>query len=350
METETSIAGDYGPRRLNVELANICNLHCSYCFRADENLYSSHAEFFPLELLRRVVDEARTAVNVTRVNFTGGEPTLHPAFTEILRLIGDAGLTTSFVTNGWHFDRVWPSIQENRAAVSHVAFSLDGVTREAHDRWRGNGSFDRLVRAFARCYMSHLPFGMKIVIRRDLVDQLEPIALFAARMGAASLHFVHVMPTSNAVEDDSALTLDEQRVVEQEIAILARIFKMDIGIDVGYYNVDDTRPPCSPLAGTSMNIDYRGRLSLCCNLSGFRGGTEERDVIADLNVESFASAYARFQELVAVQLQRRHDALATLRAQGATPDIYTGSPCLFCLQSFNKIPWHTLPAGASPSS
>ena len=27
--------------------------------------------------------------------------------------------------------------------------------------------------------------------------------------------------------------------------------------------------------------------------------------------------------------------------------IYTGSPCMFCLQSFNKIPWQ---AGASPSS
>ena len=91
-------------------------------------------------------------------------------------------------------------------------------------------------------------------------------------MGAASLHFVHVMPTSSAVADDSALSLDEQRAAEQEIAILARIFKMKIGIDVGYYNIDEERPPCSPLAGTSMNIDYRGRLSLCCNLSGFRGG------------------------------------------------------------------------------
>jgi len=59
-----------------------------------------------------------------------------------------------------------------------------------------------------------------------------------------------------------------------------------------------------------------------------------------LNVESFASAYARFQALVAAQLQRRKDALATLRAHAVTPDIYTGSPCLFCLQSFNKIPWH----------
>ena len=325
---------------MSVELANICNLHCSYCFRSDDNLYSSHAEFFPLALLQRVVNEAHALANVTRVNFTGGEPTLHPEFAETLRVIGDAGVTTSFVTNGWHFERVWPALESNRAAVSHVAFSLDGVTREEHDRWRGNGSFDRLVRAFTRCYMSKLPFGIKIVIRRDLVYQLQQIAIFAARMGAASLNFVHVMPTS---KDDSVLSLEEQRVAEQEIAILARIFKMNIGIDVGYYNVDDSRPPCAPLAGVSMNIDYRGRLSLCCNLSGFRGAAEERDVVADLNVESFAVAYEKFQALAAAQLQKRKDALVTLRA----PDIYTGSPCLFCLQSFGKIPWR---AGASASS
>ena len=339
METETLFTGEYGPRRLNVELANICNLHCSYCFRADENLYSSHAEFFPLELLRRIIPEARAAANITRINFTGGEPTLHPAFADTLRAIGEAGLTLSFVTNGWHFDRVWPSIQESRAAVSHVAFSLDGVTRETHDRWRGQGSFDRLVRAFSRCYMSKLPFGIKIVVRRDLVDQLEQIAIFAARMGAASLHFVHVMPTSSAIADDSALTLDEQRMAEQEIAILARIFKMDIGIDVGYYNIDETRPPCAPLAGTSMNIDYRGRLSLCCNLSGFRGAAAEPDVVADLNVESFASALTKLRALGAAQLQKRKEALAALRSQNVKPDLYTGSPCLFCLQTYGKIPW-----------
>ena len=185
--------------------------------------------------------------------------------------------------------------------------------------------------------MSKLPFGIKIVIRRDLVGQLEQIAIFAARMGAASLNFVHVMPTSNAVADDSALSLDEQRAAEEEIAILARIFKMNIGIDVGYYNVDDTRPPCAPLAGVSMNIDYRGRLSLCCNLSGFRGAAEQQDVVADLNVESFASAFEKFKDLAATQLEKRKNALATLRA----PDIYTGSPCMFCLQSFGKIPWHS---------
>ena len=331
---------DYGPQRLTVELANICNLHCSYCLRSDENLYSTHAEFFPLELLRRVIADARDVAGVSRINFTGGEPTLHPDFAETLRAVSDAGLTASFVTNGWHFDRIWPALQENRAAVSHVAFSLDGVTREDHDRWRGNGSFDRIVRAFSRCHVSQLPFAIKIVVRRDLVEQLEQIAIFAARLGAASLQFVHVMPTSDAAANNSALSLNEQRVAEQEIAILARIFKMNIGIDVGYYNIDVERAPCAPLAGTSMNVDYRGRLSLCCNLSGFRGAADQPDVVADLNEESFVSALTKLRALASAQLQKRRDALATLRASGITPDLYTGSPCLFCLQSYGKIPWH----------
>jgi len=340
MDTDGHFSDDYGPHRLTVELANICNLHCSYCFRSEDNLYSHHAEFFPLQLLRRVIDEAREAAQITRVNFTGGEPTLHPQFAAILESVAAADLQASFVTNGWHFERTWPALTANRKAVSHVAFSLDGIDRETHDRWRGQGSFERLVRAFSRCYVAQLPFAIKIVVRRDLVDQLEQIAIFAARMGAAALNFVHVMPTSSGAENDLTLNREEQRAAEEEIAILARLFKMKIGIDVGYYNIDVERAPCAPLAGTSMNVDYRGRLSLCCNLSGFRGAADEADVVADLNEESFASALTKLRALASAQLQKRKDALATLRASGITPDLYTGSPCLFCLQSYGKIPWH----------
>jgi MoaA/NifB/PqqE/SkfB family radical SAM enzyme len=331
---------DYGPRRLTVELANICNLHCSYCFRSEDNLYSKHAAFFPVDLLRRVINEAREAAQITRVNFTGGEPALHPQFSEVLETVGSAGLKASFVTNGWHFERTWPAVSANRDALSHVAFSLDGIDRETHDGWRGNGSFDRLIGAFSRCHLSQLPFSIKIVIRRDLVDQLEAIAIFAARMGAAALSFGHVMPTSSSAENTLALNRDEQRAAEEEIAILASIFKMNIGIDVGYYNIDEQQAPCSPLNGTSMNVDYRGRLSLCCNLSGFRGATSEPDVVADLNVESFSSAVEKLRAVASAQLQRRKETLVTLRARGVTPDLYAGSPCLFCLQSYGKIPWH----------
>jgi MoaA/NifB/PqqE/SkfB family radical SAM enzyme len=333
-----SLGRDYGPPRLIVELTNICNLHCSYCLRDEDALYHTPANFFPVELLGRLVREAREAIGARTVMFTGGETTLHPRFREVIEAVGAEGLTCSFVTNGWHFERVWPAVAANRETVSHVSFSLDGPTRETHDRWRGDGSFVRVVRAVARCNAAGLPFIIKMGLRRDTLPLLEQTALFAARMGAASLSFGHNLPTSGAADEELTLAPEDRTAAEQEIAMLARILKMRVTLEVGYSNLDPG-PPCSALAGVSCNVDYRGRLSLCCNLSGYRGATGERDVVADLNEEGFAGAFARLQDVASAQLLRRREALAEAARAGAEPDIRLGSPCLFCLHSFGKIPW-----------
>lgn len=334
---------DYGPRRLTVELTNICNLHCSYCLRDEDALYHSPANFLPIDLFARLAKDARDQMGIEQVMFTGGEPTLHPDFEKIVSVVAELNLKCSFVTNGWHFDRVWPIVLKNREALTHVSFSLDGPTRETHDRWRGEGSFVRVVRAFSRCWANQFPFNVKVGIRRDTLPQLEQIALFAARMGAAGLSFAHIMPTSLDVADASALSLEERADAEREIALLARIFRMRIGIDVGYYNIDPVAP-CSALSGVSANVNYRGHLSLCCNLSGFRGAASEVDVIADLNHEEFAVAFAGLKQLAAKQTEHRRQELATLAAAGKQPDLTTGSPCLFCLGTLGKTPWSPVPS------
>jgi len=341
MKNETDISDSrYGPRRLTVELTNICNLHCSYCLRDEDALYHTRARFMPLDLLRRIVREAKEVAAITEVNFTGGEPTIHPEFAEAIDICGVEGTRVSFVSNGWNFEKLWPDLLKVRGSLSHVAFSIDGTTAEAHDRWRGNGSFVRLIRAFSRCHRHELPFVVKVGIRSDTFQHLEEIAMFAARLGASGLSFAHVMPTSESLASDVALSVEERRRAEEEITLLARIFKMNVSIDVGYYNIEASAP-CSPLAGASYNVDYQGRLTLCCNLSGFRGATEQSDVVSDLNVESFGEAFERFHRLKDLQLERRRLALREAQQQGVEPDIYLGSPCLFCLNSFAKLPWHS---------
>lgn len=335
---------DYGPRRLSIELTNICNLHCSYCLRDEDALYHTPANFLEPEFFAQLVSQARETIGITNLIFTGGEPTLHPQFGRLIEIAESNGLLVSFVTNGWHFERIWPTLLAHRGSITHVGFSLDGVTREAHDHWRGEGSFVRVVRALSRCHASGISFAIKVGLRRDTVPHLEQIAIFAARMGAELLSFGHVMPTSNAVEDTSSLSLEERRVAEQEITGLSRIFKMKIGIDVGYYNVD-VAPPCSALAGVSANIDYRGHLSLCCNLSGFRGAVGEGDVVADLHSEDFSSAFAHLSGVAAAQLKARKNRLMTIASEGRKADLYTGSPCLFCLDTLGKLPWRQAPAG-----
>jgi MoaA/NifB/PqqE/SkfB family radical SAM enzyme len=344
-EYETRERG-YGEPHLVVELTNVCNLHCGYCLRDEDALYHTRARFFPVELLRRIVREAREAAGVSQVAFTGGEATLHPDFGGALAAVGGEGLTCSFVTNGWHFERVWPALKANRAAVTHVAFSLDGATRESHDRWRGEGSFVRLVRAFARCQAAGMPFGVKVGLRRDTLPHLEAITTFAARMGASGVSFGHLLPTSGEADRELALDADERVAAEQEIAVLARVFRMRVTNSVGYYNTDPAAP-CSALAGVSCNVDYGGRLSLCCNLSGYRGESGNADVVADLNVEPFAEAFARLQAVAAAQNERRRVALEAHAREGRAPDVYLSSPCLFCLQSFGKVPWRGAAAGGA---
>jgi MoaA/NifB/PqqE/SkfB family radical SAM enzyme len=331
---------DYGPPRLIVELTNICNLHCSYCLRDEDALYHAPANFFSVELLRRVVAEARDTIGASHVMFTGGETTLHPNLKEVIETVAKEGLRCSFVTNGWHFERVWQAIRSSREALTHVAFSLDGATREAHDRWRGQGSLVRLARAFSICRRAELPFVVKTVIRKDTLSSLEQIALFAARMGASATSFSHLLPTSSESEEQSGLSAEERTAAEQEVAMLARMLKMKVSLDVGYYNIDPAAP-CSALATRSCNIDYRGRLSLCCNLSGYRGATDETDVLADLNHESFAAAFARLQDLANLQISRRREALTRFAAEKTQPDLSLGSPCLFCLKTFRKASWHS---------
>src|SRR5438067_5631856 len=112
-DRDTSVASqrtrDYGPPRLIVELTNICNLHCSYCMRDEDALYHTKANFFPAELLRRVLRGARETYGIDYISFTGGEVTLHPRFAEIVATVESEAMQCSFVTNGWHFERVLPA-------------------------------------------------------------------------------------------------------------------------------------------------------------------------------------------------------------------------------------------------
>ncbi len=143
-------------------------------------------------------------IRSTYVTFTGGEVTLHPRFNDMIAAVAAEGMQCSFVTNGWHFDRVYPAIMANRQAVRLVAFSVDGATREAHDAWRGAGSFDRVIRAVTRCHVQNIPFVFKVGIRprHDDGTGTNRFAGRAAWGGGPALS--HLLPTSAEAEKESA--------------------------------------------------------------------------------------------------------------------------------------------------
>src|SRR6185295_3144584 len=322
VETLASPASERRLKRLSIELTNICNLHCGYCLRDEDALYHQKAAFFPPDLLRRILGRAREAFGLDRVGFTGGEVTIHPRCEQIVETVTSEGFGFSFVTNGWLFERVFPTLRRHRDAIRVIAFSLDGATRDTHDRWRGHGSFTRVIQAMTRCRFSDIPFSVKVTLHRETTAQLEQLVLLAARLGARAFHCSHLLPTSEAIDAEHGLSLAERREAERELAGLASIVRLPLHLSTGYYNIDPAAP-CEALTGLYCNVDYQGRLTLCCNLSGFRGAATEPDVVADLNDVDFAVAYEKLQHVRQAQNERRRHALAAYAQRGQHPDLYT---------------------------
>lgn len=69
----------------NIAITNYCNLQCPYCF-ADKFIKEEDKEMISLEQLSTIL-EFLSKSSTGRVGLIGGEPTLHPRFSDILDLV-----------------------------------------------------------------------------------------------------------------------------------------------------------------------------------------------------------------------------------------------------------------------
>ncbi|MGQ9897113.1 MAG: radical SAM protein [Acidobacteriota bacterium] len=322
--SESPVPDPLPVKRLTVGLTNLCNLDCDYCLRVAE---TQHLDF---DLLYKVLRQAHE-YGVGAVTYTGGEVLLHPRFQDVLRYTAELGMSYAFVTNGWHFSRAVPVLRETKAALHRIFFSLDGPTEASHDAVRGEGSFRKLMAAMSLCRFYGFPFGINMVVTRRSVGSIEAVAILGARLGADMVQLMHVLPTSADYDRELSLTPAERRAAEQEAWAVNAILKIPVQFAAGC-SMPVPGTPCVSLSGETVNLDCRGRLTLCCNLSDFRNAVGEGDVVADMGITSFQEACEQVHRLAHFQRERRNAALA---AGDATAEF----PCHFCTTTFDKTTW-----------
>jgi radical S-adenosyl methionine domain-containing protein 2 len=83
------------PETVNLHIWPKCNLKCRYCYGRFPELRASLAGAEWCALIDIIAQ-----AGVRRVTFSGGEPTLHPSFLQMLRHARHADLQTSIITNG----------------------------------------------------------------------------------------------------------------------------------------------------------------------------------------------------------------------------------------------------------
>lgn len=311
-----------------IELTNHCNLSCQHCL---DNRHSADGENLEIEIIEKILQSSR-GHGFDHLSFTGGEPTLHPRFNEILKNVYEAGFNFGFVTNGWNFTEIYKYLLPFRDRLKGVTFSLDSVREEVHDMVRGRGAYRRLMKAVSICMVKDIPFTINTVIMLHNKGELKEMAELVAKLGSRGLRFGYLMPTPQNVARGLTISPEECESSDGMIGGLQHSFTMPIIKAPGYYTTNLF--PCNPLQSKELNIDWRGNVTLCCHLSGYGNGAIEGDIIGNLDTVCFAEAHKRFIHLNKTFHQDKRERYGKGEFQDSDY-----SPCFYCLNYFDKVDW-----------
>jgi len=131
--------------RADIKIGFGCNNHCKFCVQGDKRNYCLAKDRNEVEeSMRKAYRQGKR-----EVVFTGGEPSLHPNFLDLVRCARDIGFEeVQIQTNGRMFAYNDFCLQAIKAGVTQFAPAIHGHNANIHDFLTDvPGSFDQTVQA-----------------------------------------------------------------------------------------------------------------------------------------------------------------------------------------------------------
>lgn len=142
-----------------LEITGRCQLACEHCY-AESGPQGAHGTMAPADW-HRVIDQLAQC-RVTAVQFIGGEPTLHPAFTDLLLHAVDAGLKVEVFTNLVHVKPEWWKLYSHPAVSLATSYYSDQASQHEAITTR-RGSFARTRSNVAEAVKRGIPLRVGVI-------------------------------------------------------------------------------------------------------------------------------------------------------------------------------------------
>jgi GTP 3',8-cyclase len=257
---------------LRVSVTDRCNFRCQYCMPADGLPWLEREEILRFEEIERVV-RVLTAMGVSAVRLTGGEPLVRrelPSLVAMLaRLVDDLSLTT----NGYLLERDADALA--RAGLTRLNVSVDTLQRDRFFQLTRRDALPQVLRgleAVARRPELRPVKVNAVAMRGFSEEEALPFAEFARRTGF-EVRFIEFMPldADRAWSPDSVLPGDELRAlvhrvhpleeIPREASSTARVYRFADGRgSIGFVN-PVSEPFCSDCNRLRLTAD--GKLRTC---------------------------------------------------------------------------------------
>lgn len=148
----------------NFHLTKACNFTCKFCYATFNDISSKGLNKQNQLDLIKLLSESKL---FRKINFAGGEPTLVPHITELIRYAKNLGFETSIVTNASKIDSKW--IKEIAPHLDILALSIDSIENSTNIASGRNEkgqviSIQKLIEIIDACHLVELPLKVNTVV------------------------------------------------------------------------------------------------------------------------------------------------------------------------------------------
>ena len=204
---------NYPPRplRFELELTTSCMNRCKICgdvLIRTKGVYMKRWK----EIVDKIVSETYNTKYSCSIRLTGGEPTLHPDFFEIVEYIDRLGIEHGLFTTGcWdHLDAEKLLNTYNKCNnFSNFLISLHGATPAVHTEFtRREGSFEEACKYIELASDNGLSVVTNTVLTSHSVNQIEEIVELSESLGAQASLFERLF-----AQDDDILEPNQTQLI-----------------------------------------------------------------------------------------------------------------------------------------
>ena len=149
-----------------------CNARCSFC-----DIYERKGGFADPKTVKKHLRQLGE-LGIRYIDFTGGEPLLHPDLPDLLQKADEFGMHTSITTNCILYPKM---AGELTGLVDILHFSLDSADKAQHDELRGVPCFDKVMESIDTALSLNERPDILMTVTRDNFDQIEPLLKIASQ-------------------------------------------------------------------------------------------------------------------------------------------------------------------------
>jgi MoaA/NifB/PqqE/SkfB family radical SAM enzyme len=192
---------------IHIDITHRCNENCIHC------LVNKDRKEIRFEAMKKIIHEAAD-LGFTNLSFSGGEPTLHPDFWEILELARDYGFYFTLFTNGINFDK--NAIERLMSFYPEkVRISLYSMEPDIHDLiTKISGSFKKTILTILRMKENGIRLFINCPVMNTNYENFRAVADFCYEHNLERAFDPDIKPARDLRTSNSQLQLSYKQAKE----------------------------------------------------------------------------------------------------------------------------------------